>query len=137
MLPPHPPPSGKPHVELSSKTRRARCRRRTAFAVNAVTLVEEAGYEAVEAGDASEAIAILERRTDIRVIFTDIHMPGSMDGLRLAHFVRGRWPPIKIIATSGELKPRDHDLPDGGKFIAKPYSSAEVTGTLHELVGEL
>lgn len=104
--------------------------------LDAVALVEDAGYEAVEAGNALEAIAILERRNDIRVIFTDIHMPGSMDGLRLAHFVRGRWPPIKIITTSGELKPGHHDLPDGGRFIAKPYRSAEVTSALRELVGE-
>jgi CheY-like chemotaxis protein len=54
------------------------------------------------------------------VVFTDIEMPGSMDGLRLAQAVRGRWPPIKIIATSGRYVVRDGDLPSGGLFLAKP-----------------
>ena len=67
----------------------------------AVQTVEEAGFAVIEAANADEAIAILESRRDIRVVFTDIHMPGSMDGLKLAHAVRDRWPPIKIIVTSG------------------------------------
>ena len=67
----------------------------------AVQTVEEAGFDVIEAANADEAIAILESRQDIRVVFTDIHMPGSMDGLKLAHAVRDRWPPIKIIVTSG------------------------------------
>jgi two-component system, response regulator PdtaR len=61
-------------------------------------------------------LAILERRSDIHLIFTDIQMPGSMDGLKLAHFVRNRWPPIKIIATSGYAKITEKDLPDGCRF---------------------
>ena len=67
--------------------------------MNAVEMIREAGFEVVEAGNADEAIAILENQ-DIRVVFTDIQMPGSMDGLKLAAAVRSRWPPIKIIATS-------------------------------------
>jgi two-component system, response regulator PdtaR len=96
----------------------------------AVEAVEASGYEVVEAANADEAIAILESRTDIRVIFTDIHMPGSMDGLKLAHAVRHRWPPIKIIVTSGCERIAPEDLPDGGRFFAKPYDPAEIRETL-------
>ena len=60
-------------------------------------------------------------------------MPGSMDGLRLAQAVRGRWPPIKIIATSGQVNLTDLDLPDGGRFLRKPYSSSQIADTLREL----
>ena len=96
----------------------------------AVQAVEDAGYEVIEAANADEAIAILESRRDIRVIFTDIHMPGSMDGLKLAHAVRYRWPPIKIIVTSGRERIGPQDLPDGGRFFAKPYDPAEIRDTL-------
>ena len=103
--------------------------------ISAVEIIEDAGFEVLQAADADEAIEILEVRTDIRVIFTDIHMPGSMDGLRLAHAVRGRWPPIKIIATSGRINVRIDDLPDGGRFVPKPYHPEEIARTLRELVG--
>ena len=65
--------------------------------------IEHAGFEVVQAANAHEAIAILEARPEIQIVFTDIQMPGSMDGLKLARFVRDRWPPIKIIATSGRV----------------------------------
>jgi two-component system, response regulator PdtaR len=96
--------------------------------------VEMAGFDVLEAGDADEAIAILTARSDIRLIFTDVHMPGSMDGLKLAHFVRDRWPPIKIVATSARVRITASDLPEGGRFLPKPYSAADIASTLHELV---
>jgi CheY-like chemotaxis protein len=96
--------------------------------------LDMAGFDVLEAGDADEAIAILSARNDIRLIFTDIHMPGSMDGLKLAHFVRDRWPPVKVVATSGRARITDSDLPEGGRFLPKPYSAAELTATLHELM---
>jgi two-component system, response regulator PdtaR len=101
--------------------------------MNAVEMIEEAGFEVVEAGNADEAIAILESRSDIRVIFTDIQMFGSMDGLKLAAAVRSHWPPIKIIATSGHSVIREDDLPKGGVFLSKPYTSERISTTLHEL----
>jgi CheY-like chemotaxis protein len=61
-------------------------------------------------------------------------MPGSMDGLKLARAVRGRWPPIKIVATSGHVEVSETDLPEGGRFLAKPYSSVQVAGVLRELI---
>jgi CheY-like chemotaxis protein len=102
--------------------------------MNAVEMIVEAGFEIVEAASADEAIAILEARLDITVVFTDIQMPGSMDGLKLAAAVRDRWPPIKIVATSGQVKLGPDDLPEGGRFLPKPYSPAEVMKTLRELI---
>jgi CheY-like chemotaxis protein len=103
--------------------------------LNTVLMIEDAGFDVLEAVDADQAIEILEARPDIHVIFTDIQLPGSMDGLKLAHAVRGRWPPIKIIATSGRVNLRTDDLPEGGRFLPKPYGPEEVVGTLRELVG--
>jgi CheY-like chemotaxis protein len=104
--------------------------------MDAVDIIATAGFEVVEAADADEAIEILESRSDIAVIFTDVQLPGSMDGLKLARAVRGRWPPIKIVATSGQVQVRETDLPDGGRFLAKPYSPVQVTGVLWELTAE-
>jgi len=101
--------------------------------MDAADMIAAAGFEAVEAANADEAIEILEARRDITVVFTDIQMPGSMDGLKLARAVRGRWPPIKIIATSGRLNVGEMDLPEGGRFLPKPYSHAEVARLLREL----
>jgi CheY-like chemotaxis protein len=98
----------------------------------AVRTIEDAGFEVIEAANADEAIRILESRRDIRVVFTDIHMPGSMDGLKLAHAVRNRWPPIKIIVTSGRELLREQDLPEGGRFFAKPYDPVQIRDTLRE-----
>jgi CheY-like chemotaxis protein len=101
--------------------------------MDAVDMVRNAGFEAVEASNADEAIAILEANLNIHVVFTDIQMPGSMDGLKLARFVKDRWPPIKIVATSGRLRISRDDLPEGGRFLPKPYTPHEVISTLREL----
>ena len=103
--------------------------------MDAVDMIRAAGFEAVEAGNADDAIDILEARPDITVVFTDIQMPGSMDGLKLAQAIRGRWPPIKIVATSGHVSVTQKDLPEGGVFLPKPYSPREITGVLRELTG--
>lgn len=99
----------------------------------AVDLVEEAGFEAVEATNASEAVQILETRTDIRIVFTDIDMPGSMDGMMLAAAVRDRWPPIEIVIVSGHRKPKESDLPLRSHFFSKPYEAREIVETLRRL----
>jgi CheY-like chemotaxis protein len=103
----------------------------------AVEMITSAGFEVIEAGNADEAIEILEATPDITVVFTDIQMPGSMDGLKLARAVRGRWPPIKIVATSGLVDVGEKDLPEGGRFLPKPYSLEAVGGLLRELTGEV
>jgi CheY-like chemotaxis protein len=103
--------------------------------MDAADMIAAAGFEAVEAANADQAIEILETRRDITVVFTDIQMPGSMDGLKLARAVRGRWPPIKIVATSGRVNVTEIDLPEGGRFLPKPYGPKEITGVLRELTG--
>jgi CheY-like chemotaxis protein len=100
---------------------------------HAVDMIAAAGFEVVEAANADEAIEILQVRQDIAVVFTDIQMPGSMDGLKLARAIRGRWPPIKIVATSGRPNVGEPDLPEGGRFLPKPYSPKQVTRVLEEL----
>ena len=101
---------------------------------HAIEMLDEAGFVALEASNADEAVAILESRADIRVVFTDIDMPGSMDGLKLARAVRDRWPPIKIIVTSGHRSASTADLPEGGQFFGKPYDLGEVTRTIRQLI---
>ena len=81
--------------------------------------LEVAGYTVVIANDADQAIAILEARQDIHLVFTDVNMPGSMDGLKLAAAVRDRWPPVHIIITSGKIRPLE--IPANALFIPKPY----------------
>jgi CheY-like chemotaxis protein len=104
--------------------------------LHAAQMIEEAAFDVVEASNADEAIAVLEDRADITVLFTDIQMPGSMDGLKLAAAVKGRWPPIKIVATSGFVHVRPDDLPQGGRFLPKPYSSTQLAATLRELTAD-
>jgi CheY-like chemotaxis protein len=103
--------------------------------LDSAEMLESAGFEVIQAGDADEAIAILTARSDIHVVFTDVQMPGSMDGLKLARFVRNRWPPIKIVATSGHVHIEDDDLPAGSVFLPKPYRGAEVVAALRQLTG--
>jgi two-component system, response regulator PdtaR len=100
----------------------------------AVFLLEEAGFETLEAGSADEAIALLETRNDIRIVFTDINLPGSMDGLRLAHAIRHRWPPIELLLTSGHTRVGDEDMPERGLFLGKPYYGDELIRTLQSFV---
>jgi DNA-binding NtrC family response regulator len=96
--------------------------------------IAEAGFTVCEAGNADQAIKMLESRGDIRALFTDIDMPGSMDGLKLAAAVRTRWPAIKIIITSGHVKIRAEELPVEGKFFSKPYDAARIVSTLRDMV---
>ena len=90
--------------------------------MQAVTMIEQAGYNVVEACNADEAIAILEMREDIRVVVTDIEMPGSMDGIKLARAIRDRWPPVELIVTSGRHRVLADELPSRVKFMPKPYA---------------
>ena len=102
--------------------------------MHAVSLLEEAGFDTLEAGNADEAIALLETRSDIRIVFTDINLPGSLDGLRLAHAIRHRWPPIELLLTSGHTPVADEDMPERGLFLAKPYDQDELVRTLRSFV---
>ncbi|MBX3536407.1 MAG: response regulator [Chelatococcus sp.] len=103
--------------------------------MTAVDMAADAGFEVLEAHNADEAIAILESRSDIRIIFTDVEMPGSMDGLKLAAAVRDRWPPVEIIVTSGKGLPDDWTMPERGAFFPKPYDSHRVLAKMREFAG--
>ena len=103
--------------------------------LRAVDIVEDAGFTAVEAVSADEALAILESRSDISLLFSDIQMPGSMDGLMLAHAVHERWPAIKIILVSGQVKLSDADRPADSRFFGKPLVVKQMVTELQEMIG--
>jgi CheY-like chemotaxis protein len=104
--------------------------------MRAVDMVEDAGYTSVEAVDADQAVAILESRSDIALIFTDIQMPGSMDGLGLAHSVHKRWPPIKIILVSGQLKLSESDIPPNSRSFGKPLQANQMIAEMQDMIGK-
>jgi CheY-like chemotaxis protein len=97
--------------------------------------IRDKGFEVVEAVDSDAAIAILENRSDIQVVFTDIHMPGSMDGAKLAHAISNRWPPVRVVATSGRVAVETLDLPAGTVLFPKPYDLKEIAWTIAALTG--
>jgi len=103
--------------------------------MRAVDIVEDAGFCPVEAVNADEAISILESRSDISLLFTDIQMPGSMDGLKLAHAVHDRWPSIKIILVSGQVRPSHAERPADSRFFGKPLSGEQMIIELQAMVG--
>ena len=104
--------------------------------MRAVDIVEDAGFVPIEAVSADEAIKVLESRDDISLLFTDIQMPGSMDGLKLAHATHARWPHIKIILVSGQIAVTDADKPDDSKFFPKPLEIQQMILELQEMVGK-
>jgi CheY-like chemotaxis protein len=103
--------------------------------MRAIDIVEDAGFNPVEAVNADQAISILESRSDISLLFTDIQMPGSIDGLKLAHAVHDRWPSIKIILVSGQVKPSDAERPAGSRFFGKPLGVEQMIPELQAMVG--
>src|SRR2546421_12468776 len=102
--------------------------------MRAVDMVEDAGFTPIEAVDADEAVVILESRSDIALLFTDIQMPGSMDGLKLAHAVHERWPPIKIILVSGQLKLANLDIPVDSCFFGKPLEAEVMIAQMQSMI---
>jgi two-component system, response regulator PdtaR len=94
--------------------------------LDAIETLETAGFGVIEAQNADEAIRILETRSDVRAVLTDIQMPGSMDGLKLAATIRNRWPPIALILTSGRIAVGKDELPERGRFLPKPYNGANL-----------
>ncbi len=105
--------------------------------MRAVDMVQDAGYTSVEAVDADAALAILESRSDIALLFTDIQMPGSLDGLQLARAVHERWPPIKIILVSGQLKLSNSDIPPDSRFFGKPLKANEMIAEMQNMISEV
>ncbi len=95
-------------------------------------IVEDAGLEPLYAGNADEAVRILEGRADIAIVFTDVNMPGSMDGMALVAVVHGRWPAIKTIIVSGIGHAGVSEQRDQSRFFRKPYDGERVTEALIE-----
>ena len=106
----------------------------TIILLSALDLVSRAGFEAVGAKSADQAIRILEARPDIRLVFTDVEMPGTMDGLKLAHYVRDRWPPIHLIVVSGKAIMEESRLPANTRFFSKPYNDNSIVEELTKLL---
>ena len=102
--------------------------------LDVISQIEDEGFTVIEAADADAAIRILETNPDVAILFTDIDMPGSMDGLKLSAAVRDRWPPVKIIVTSGHRHIRNEDLPVVGRFVGKPYDGQLVAASLREMM---
>jgi DNA-binding NtrC family response regulator len=90
----------------------------------------DAGHKVVVAHTADEAIQLLEKRSDITTLFTDIDMPGTLNGLKLAACVSRRWPPVKIIVTTGKARPDETEMPKGSKFLPKPYLLSQLRAAL-------
>jgi CheY-like chemotaxis protein len=97
--------------------------------------LEDAGFDVIEAASADDALKVLNARPDVGVLFTDVNMPGSVDGVELARMVHARWPNLRIVVTSGKDRPRSADLPDDGRFLPKPYRPGEVAHVIEELLG--
>jgi two-component system, response regulator PdtaR len=104
--------------------------------MGALQFVAAAGFDAIEASDADEAIRILEARSDIHLVFTDVGMPGTMDGVKLAHYIRHRWPPVKLIVASGKGVVDESHLPAGARFFPKPYNDSAVVGAMTAMLSD-
>jgi len=105
--------------------------------LDAVDLVEDAGYVVYEAANAEQAIALLERHEDIFAVFTDIEMPGLMDGLKLAYVVKERWPPCAILIASGYVRLSAKDMPDHALFFPKPYTPSAIAEALDKVASRV
>jgi two-component system, response regulator PdtaR len=97
--------------------------------------LEDEGFQVIEAASAEEAIRALENGQPIAAVFTDINMPGAMDGLDLAHFVKDRRPSIKLLLTSGRRRLPVTELPSQSRFVLKPYRPDEIAATLRDMIG--
>ena len=105
--------------------------------MEAVDMMEEAGFKTYQAKSADAALLVLNAAPDIGILFTDVDMPGSMNGLGLAAHVGTRWPEIRIIVASGILRVTDDDLPQGARFFPKPYPSDQIVRTVTDMIGDV
>jgi CheY-like chemotaxis protein len=102
--------------------------------LNTFELLEEHGYTVIEAGNAEEALKVMENRKDVRLLFTDIQMPPGVDGLELAREVHKRWPKVILFITSGQVQPSRAEIADGGSFIQKPYQCEDLLDQIDDLI---
>ncbi len=102
--------------------------------MHAADLLEEKGFLVVEAENAAAALEVFKTRDDVRLLFTDVQMPGAMDGMDLAREVHQRWPNVLLVITSGQTRPSRAEIPDDGRFVAKPYRAAELLDQINDLI---
>ena len=103
--------------------------------MDAVQALEEAGFEVVDAYDGEHALMKLEERPEIAALFTDVHMPGRVDGVALARMVHERRPDVVLVVTSAAARLTRADIPDDGRFVPKPYDGRRVAGLIRDLLG--
>jgi two-component system, response regulator PdtaR len=97
--------------------------------------LEDSGWVVLEASSGVQAVALLESHNDVRLVFTDIQMPGGLDGMALARLVHDRWPRIRIVITSGRERPSVSDVPSGSRFLEKPYDPTSLLRTVDDVMG--
>ncbi|WP_045836380.1 response regulator [Hyphomicrobium sp. 99] len=102
----------------------------------ALEFLETAGFEVIEASSADEAIRVLEARPEIHLVFTDVEMPGSIDGLKLSHYISDRWSPIKLIVVSGRTLVEQGHMPVGARFFPKPYNEDAIIEAVRSMLSE-
>jgi len=102
--------------------------------VDAVACLREAGFDVVEAANGTEALALIRTRDDVDLIFTDIQMPGAVDGLELARRARETHPTVRLVFTSGARRFDTDNLPGEGVFFSKPYDAEHVAETVQRLL---
>lgn len=103
--------------------------------MDAMDILEEAGFRTFEASDGDKAMALLgEQHEMIVLLFTDVQMPGSRNGFAVARETAQRWPHISIVVASGEARPGAGDMPDGARFVAKPFSTSMIHDHLVEIL---
>lgn len=100
-----------------------------------INTIEDAGYNVGEAANADHAVRTLEADSSFEIIVTDVDMPGSMDGIALAHYVRRRWPTVQMVVISGKVGVQPGDLPDGVPFMSKPFQEPRLIATIESLAG--
>jgi CheY-like chemotaxis protein len=101
---------------------------------DAIQSLEDAGFDVIDAYDADHALVVLEQRPEISAVFTDVHMPGSLNGVELARLVHQRRPDVQVLVTSGVMRVSRDDLPEGGHFVPKPYDASQVAALIRTLV---
>lgn len=102
--------------------------------LDAISMVEKAGFEAVEALSSADAIQLLEERLDIRLVYMDLDMPRSRKGIEIAVAIRKRWPPIEIILTAAYFTRESVELPERAEFYSKPIDHDEVIAAMQRLI---
>jgi two-component system, response regulator PdtaR len=100
----------------------------------AAGVLEDHGFKVVEAENAAAALNVLEANSNVRLLFTDIQMPGKLNGMDLAREVHARWPDVLLVITSGQTRPNPADIPDDGRFIEKPYRAADLLSEVDDLM---